>query len=191
MKLYFLLYFYLLYLLFWQSSTVTEFTVFCFFTLVFRFIGFPMSHSIWEPFWFAWHLIYSQWGYQTNTISKSRNPNIHVSSIWIHLYKAFKKNIFLIRTYTCGGILEPAYDRVFGREIISWAAWASSPSSSGWRGSEGMLVTVISSTTNRWSDRENTCTSSSSLHERGQTICDWRWETQLSRKHHCTLTSSF
>lgn len=42
----------------------------CFLTLVSRFTGFPRSHSTWEPFWFAWHLIYNQSEYQTNTISK-------------------------------------------------------------------------------------------------------------------------
>lgn len=40
-------------------------------TFVSRFTGFPRSHSTWEPFWFAWHLIYSQSGYQTNAISKN------------------------------------------------------------------------------------------------------------------------
>lgn len=65
--------------------------------------------------------------------------------------------------FTCVGTLEPAYDSVFGRVIFSCAACASSPSSSGLRGSEGKLVTVISSTTSRWSDKENTWTSSSSL----------------------------
>lgn len=33
-------------------------------TVVPCFIGFPRSHSIWEPFGFAWHLIYSQTGKQ-------------------------------------------------------------------------------------------------------------------------------
>lgn len=45
----------------WHSSKLW---LLCLLTLVSRFTGFPRSHSIWEPFWFAWHLIYSWSGYQ-------------------------------------------------------------------------------------------------------------------------------
>lgn len=102
---------------------------------------------------------------------------------WYRLSKKKKKEDFS----TCGGILEPAYDRVFGREISSWAAWASSPSSSGRRGSEGMLVTVISSTTKRWSDRENTCTSSSSLNEGKEDEKQLSWKYSILSKGHIVV----
>ncbi len=106
----------------------------------------------------------------------------HLQWVSINSYHHFcgisQKRFFFIRAHTCCGILALAYVRAFGREISSWVAWASSPSLSGWRGSEGMLVTVMSNTTNRWSDRENTGTSSSSLHERKEE----ERKLQLTRK---------
>lgn len=59
--------------------------------------------------------------------------------------------------------MSPEYENVLGKDTSSWVAWASSPSSCGFSGSDGMLVTVTSSTTDRWSDRENTGTPDSSL----------------------------
>lgn len=122
-----------------------------FVTLVSRLTGFPRSHSTWEPFWFAWHLIWR--------ISHK---------YWRTQFCFFFKCHRIYSGQTVAGTLEPEYDSVFGSEIRSWAAWASSPSSSGWWGSEGLLVTVISRTTNWWSDSENTCMPSSSLQKKSK-----------------------